>query len=134
MEGFWRYPALPIGVVLLVLGLGNWLASRDKVIEYARRAELAVPVQRTESLDEFTRLSPRTNATVLDRLHRGFDYGSADAKRDFYMIVQSGGRFLTVAGLLSIGIGMLGRWRSRRVTPSGSRRPLRERQPAPERA
>jgi hypothetical protein len=134
MEDFWRHPALPIGVVLLVLGLGNWLASRDKVIEYARRAELAVPVERTESLHEFTRLTPRTNATVLDRLHRGFDYGSADAKRDFYMIVQSGGRFITVAGLLSIGLGLLGRWRARRVRRAISRDRLREGHAAPERA
>jgi hypothetical protein len=67
---------------------------------------------------------------VLERLHRGFDYGSADAKRDFYMIVQSGGRFITAAGLLSIGIGLLGRWRARRLARAG-RAPLRE---APQRA
>lgn len=120
MEEFWRHPALPIGVVLLILGAGNWIASSDKVVEYARRAELSVPIEADDSLDEFLMLTPRTNATVLDRLHRRVDYGSADAKRDFYMIVQSGGRFITVAGLLSIGLGLLGRWRRRRLQRSTS--------------
>jgi hypothetical protein len=136
MEGFWRHPALPVGVVLLILGVGNWMVSRDKVQEYSRRADLAAPQQQTESLHEFKRLTPRTNATVLERLHRRMgDYGMAAAKRDFYSVLQSGGRFITVAGLLSIGCGLLGRWRERRVMrAAGHGLAPRGAPPAPERA
>jgi hypothetical protein len=136
MDGFWRHPALPVGFVLLILGVGNWVVSRDKVQEYSRRVEMAAPQQRTESLDEFKRLTPRTNATVLERLHRRMgDYGMADAKLDFYSVVQSGGRFITVAGLLSIGFGLLGRWRERRVMRAAARGLApRDPHPTPERA
>ncbi|MGH7790107.1 MAG: hypothetical protein ACRERC_24785 [Candidatus Binatia bacterium] len=117
MHGFWHYPALPIGAALLVIGLGNWVASRDKVLEYTRRAQLSEPLDRPGSLEEFKRLTPQTNAALLERLHRGLgEYGVADAKRDFYTVVQSGGRFIAVSGLLSIGIGLLQRWRQRRLT------------------
>jgi hypothetical protein len=131
MEDFWRHPALPIGIVLLILGLGNWLVSRNKVMEYARRAEIAAPPARVESFDQFQRLSPRTNSTLLERLHHSrAEYGVADAKRDFYTIIQSGGRFIAVAGLLSIGLGLLGRWRERRARrPPGGRAP--QPQPSP---
>lgn len=116
MSGFWRHPALPIGVVLLVLGLGNWVASRDKISEYERRVREPDPTEGPSSLDGFTRLTPRTNATLLERLQPHFgDYGVAEARRDFYTVVQSGGRLIAVTGLLLIGIGLLQRWRERRL-------------------
>lgn len=116
MQGFWRHPALPVGIVLLVLGLGNWMASRSKVLEYERRGRAAEPAERAGSLEGFKRLTPRTNATLLERLHRRLgDYGVADAKRDFYTVMQSGGRLISVIGLLLIGIGLLQRWRERRL-------------------
>jgi hypothetical protein len=103
-------------MVLLVLGLGNWMTSRSKVLEYERRGHSAEPTERTGSLQGFQRLTPRTNATLLERLHpRLGDYGVADAKRDFYAVMQSGGRLIAVVGLLLIGIGLLQRWRERRL-------------------
>ncbi len=120
MQGFWRHPALPIGILLLVLGLGNWMGSRSKVLEYERRARAPELVERTGSVEGFKRLTPRTSATVLERLHHRLgDYGVADAKRDFYTVVSSGGRLIAVIGLLLIGIGLLQRWRERRLRPAG---------------
>src|SRR5271156_6563284 len=108
MDGFWRHPALPIGIVLVVLGLGNWVASRDKIAEYEHRVREPDPSEGPSSLEGFTHLTPRTNATLLERLHPHFgDYGVAEARRDFYTVVQSGGRFIVVSGLLLIGIGLL---------------------------
>lgn len=119
MQGFWRYPVLPAGMVLLVLGFGNWMVSHSKILEYERRAHGPDVVERSESLQEFTHLTPRTNAMVLERLHRRLgDYGVADAKRDFYTVVQSGGRLIAVVGLLLIGVGLLQRWRERRINRS----------------
>lgn len=123
MQGFWRHPALPVGVVLLVLGLGNWMVSRNKLLEYERRGGAAEVVEGTGSLEGFTRLTPRTNATLLERLHpRLGDYGVQDAKRDFYTVVQSGGRLIAAVGLLLVGVGFLQRWRERRTQRMVGRR------------
>jgi hypothetical protein len=125
MQGFWRHPALPAGIVLLVLGFGNWMVSHNKILEYERRARGPDVVDRSESLEGFTQLTPRTNAMVLERLHRRLgDYGVAAAKRDFYTVVQSGGRLIAVVGLLLMGVGLLQRWRDRRINRPAAERPL----------
>lgn len=124
MQGFWRHPALPAGIVLLVLGFGNWMVSHNKILEYERRSRGPDVVERSESLEGFTQLTPRTNAMLLERLHRRLDYSVADAKRDFYTVVQSGGRFIAVVGLLLMGVGLLQRWRDRRVNRSAAEPPL----------
>jgi hypothetical protein len=122
MHGFWRHPALPVGIVLLVLGLGNAIASHSKLVEYERRASGPAPLERPMP-DGFQRLTARTNATLLDRLHRRrSDYGTVDAKRDFYRVVHSGGRMIAVFGLLLIGVSFLQRWRERRLARVASRR------------
>lgn len=131
MQGFWHHPALPIGIVLLLLGVGNWLVSRSKVLEYERRARAPELMEPASELQGFTRLTPRTNATLLQRLHHRLgDYGVADAKRDFYTVVQSGGRFIAVIGLLLMGVGLLQRWRDRRMQRGGSPPPLSPAAPA----
>jgi hypothetical protein len=116
MRAFWRFRALPIGLVLMVLGLGNWGVSRTKVIEYSRRAGTPEPVESRASYAEFQRLTARTNARLLQGLHRGAgDYRDAEAKRDFYTVLQSGGRFFTLVGVLLVGVATLQHWRRRRL-------------------
>jgi hypothetical protein len=125
MHGFWRYPALPVGIVLLVLGLGNWVASHGKIAEYERRMHEPDPIEGPIALDGFTHLTPRTNATLLERLLPHFGtYGVAAARRDFYVVVQSGGRLIAVIGLLLIGVGLLQRWRERRLQRATTHSPL----------
>jgi hypothetical protein len=125
MDGFWRHPALPIGAVLLVLGLGNWFASRGKLQEYERRAHAPDEIAATASLEGFKRLTARTSTSVLDRLQRRFgEYGVVDAKRDLYTVGESGGRLIAAVGLLLIGFGLLQRWRERRLARTLSRPPL----------
>ncbi len=95
------------GVVLVSLGLGNWFVSRDKVAEYSHRAAAGNSI-RTGTLAEFENLTPRTNAALIERMHKGpNDYSLADAKLDFYRVVESGGRIFTVIGLLLIGTAIL---------------------------
>lgn len=114
MHGFWRFPALPIGLVLLVLGVGNWGVSLPKAAEYARRASAPEPIEPRLSFADFDRLTSRTNAMVLESLHRGVgEYGINDAKRDFYTVVESGGRLTAALGVLLAGIGALQHWRRR---------------------
>ena len=116
MWSFWRFRALPIGLVLLVLGVGNWSVSRTKVLEYSRRAGTPEPVETRASFAEFQRLTARSNARLLQGLHRGVgDYGIAAAKRDFYVVLESGGRFIAVLGVMLVGVGSLQHWRRRRL-------------------
>lgn len=129
MSGFWRHPALPVGIVLLVLGLGNAIASVSKLAEYERRVHGPVPLDHP-ALEGLEHLTMRTNATLLDRLHRRpADYGRAEAKRDFYAVVHSGGRLIAALGVLLIGVALLRHWRHRRPVSlgtdswPGSRRP-----------
>jgi hypothetical protein len=125
MHAFWRYPALPVGVVLLVLGLGNWVASHGKIAEYERRMQEPDLIEGPIALDGFTHLTPRTNATLLERLHPHFGtYSVAAARRDFYTVVQSGGRIIGVIGLLLIGVGLLQRWRERRLQRAAPHSPI----------
>ena len=101
MDGQWRNPALAVGFVLLVLGVGNWLVSASKIAEYTPRASVSSDEDSVVSLEEFPELSARTNRPLLQRLDRGdADYSVADAKLDFYRVVESGGRLLSVAGML----------------------------------
>ena len=114
MQAFWRYPALPIGLVLIVLGVGNWSVSHTKVVEYTARAS-AVQAIEPGSLADFRRLSPRTNARVLDGLHRGPSAADiAAAKRDFYTVLATGGRLIAGIGVLLAAWGAVQRWRVRR--------------------
>jgi len=121
MRAFWRYPALPIGLVLLVLGIGNWSVSRSKVIEYTARVA-APPVVEAGSLADFRRLSPRTNARVLDGLHRGPSAADiAAAKRDLYTVLATGGRLIAASGTLLLLVAAVQLWRARRLgaAPAG---------------
>lgn len=116
MRSFWRFRALPIGLVLLALGVGNWSVSRTKVLEYSRRAGTPEPVETRASFAEFQRLTARSNTRLLHGLHRGVgDYGVAEAKRDFYVVLESGGRFIAVLGVMLVGVGSLQHWRRRRL-------------------
>jgi hypothetical protein len=123
MQQFWRHPTLPVGLVLIVLGLGNWSVSQPKVAEYTRRASAPDPIDTRASFEDFQRLTARTNSGVLEGLHRGTgDYRDADAKRDLYTVLDSGGRFIALVGLLLSGIGLFQHWRHRgtaRVRPAG---------------
>lgn len=101
MQALWRHPTLPIGILLLALGIGNTFVSAGKVEEYARRLAGAAALESPTDLADLDHLTPRTNETLLRRLHRGSAHASvAAAKRDFYALVNDGGRLIALAGLL----------------------------------
>ena len=116
MQSLWRQPVLTVGIVLLIVGMGNWLVSRNKILEYTERRQASNAIGQIGSLKEFPELTPRTNATLLKRLHRGLgDATLAEAKLDFYTVVHSGGRLFSALGLLLISLALLQRWRLQRL-------------------
>ncbi len=120
MTSLWRNPVLPVGVLLFVLGMGNWLVSRNKLFEYGHRHDADSSMTSSGPSRDFPRLTPRTDTALLERLHRGLaDYTFTAAKLDFYTVVHSGGRFLSVLGLLLIAVAIVQSWHGRRsILPS----------------
>lgn len=106
-----RSPLLPTGVLLVVLGLGNWYTGHHKGAEYAAllaSGRLPAPV---EHVSDFHQLNARTAATLLSALQGGSDdYTLANAKLDFYNVVQSGGQLLVLLGLFCAAGGMIRFW------------------------
>lgn len=105
--GFWKHPLLPVGLVLLTLGVGNWWVSRGKIAEYSQRLAIGSGVEASD-LSGLTHLDARTNASLLRRLHSlPASPGTAGAKRDFYVLVNNGGRLLAIIGFAVFSVGAI---------------------------
>jgi hypothetical protein len=108
---------LVAGVVLLVLGLGNWIMGLDKTGQYGRRMERAVEIGGPTA-----RLPFNGTASILDEYtySREF-YADSLAKYEYYRVVRNGG-----AMLMLIGVGlMVGAAIRRVIVPTPRRdRPL----------
>jgi hypothetical protein len=102
---------LLIGVMLFVVGAGNWVVSRNKLIEHAERVDSRSAIDMNQDLSEFPHLTPEMNAAILQRLHRGAGrYTFQSAKLDFYSVIHRGGRFLAVVGVVLIGFAVRQSW------------------------
>lgn len=111
-----RHPVLPVGVVLLVLGIGNWLVSYNKLLEYREGLTSQSAVETVGSLEDFPNLTRRTNDALLARLRRGaVGYSFSAAKVDFYNVVETGGRFFTLVGFLLVTVAVVQGWRESRL-------------------
>jgi len=95
-----------IGLVLLVLGIGNWVVGGYKIHQYRRRAEIAyrrggpdvhLPYRGTASI-----LEPTTPARDL--------YEASRVKYEQYRVVHRGGRMLTILGVLMVLGALARRW------------------------
>lgn len=112
-----RHPLLAIGVMLFILGAGNWVVSRNKLEEHMQRADSRSAIDIHQDLSEFPELTPEMNVALLERLHRGAGrYTFQAAKLDFYRVIHRGGRFLAVLGLVLIGFAVRQSWLSQRQT------------------
>ena len=115
-----RNPLLPVGLILVLLGLGNWYAGRDKTLEHEQLLATVEPAPPAQDFDEFHDLNAHTNATLLRSLQRGSDASTLiNAKLDFYKVVQSGGRMLTLAGLFCAAAALIRSWYRQHVSERG---------------
>jgi hypothetical protein len=111
-----RSPLLPVGLLLIIIGFGNWYTGIDKGAEYERWLAAGNMPTTVDDYQDFQHLDARTTATLLDPLERGSDeYTLANAKLDFYRVVQSGGRMLILLGLFCSAAGVIRSWQRRRI-------------------
>lgn len=115
-----RDSLLPVGLLLIVLGFGNWYTGVDKGAEYERLLAAGNLPTSVDDYEDFQYLTARTTATLLGPLQRGSDeYTLANAKLDFYKVVQSGGRMLMLLGLFCSAAGAIRSWQRRRIAERG---------------
>ena len=104
-------PLLPVGLLLVILGFGNWWTGYARGRDYELLLAGGPLPANLAAFDEFDQLNGRTNATLLNPIQRGSDESTfANAKLDFYKVVQSGGRVLVLAGLFCAGAGLFHAW------------------------
>jgi hypothetical protein len=106
---------IPIGLVLLVLGMGNWYTGVSKITEYERVVAATTMPPAGGTADDFPELTARTRTTLLRALGPEGDEDTAvRAKLDFYRVVHSGGRIVTLLGLFCAAAGLIRTWFRRR--------------------
>lgn len=115
-----RTPLLPVGLLLIVLGIGNWYTGRDKTAEHEQLLANGNLTTTVGEFQDFPELNARTTTTLLSSLQRGSDRHSiVAAKLDFYKVVQSGGRILVLIGSFCAAAGLIRAWHNQRVTERG---------------
>lgn len=91
--------ALVAGLLLLLLGLGNWVAGAIAITKYQDLLQKTAPTGLEESYRSFQELDQQKNEEVLRRINEDREkYNAARVKIDFYYVVISGGRLLFLVG------------------------------------
>jgi hypothetical protein len=95
------------GIVLLLLGLGNWAMGVNKVAQYKARQKEAIRMGGGAVTEPF-----RGTASILHEQTEAQDlYEEAVARYRYYKLVRRGGRFFMIIGAL-LATGALLRWYS----------------------
>jgi hypothetical protein len=90
---------LVAGILLLVLGVGNWIAGAVELTKYQNLLRKTAETGLEESYRSFQELDQQKNEEVLRRINEDRErYNAARVKMDFYYVVLSGGRLLFVIG------------------------------------
>ena len=92
---------LVVGFVLLVLGIGNWIAGAVEISKYQGLLRTTAPTGLEDSYRSFQELDQQKNEEVLRRINEDREkYNAARVRIDFYYVVLSGGRLLFLLGAL----------------------------------
>lgn len=87
--------------MLLVLGIGNWIAGAVELTKYQGLLRKTAETGLEESYRSFQELDQQKNEEVLRRINEDRErYNTARVKMDFYYVVLSGGRLLFLLGAL----------------------------------
>ena len=99
---------LVAGLVLLLLGIGNWIVGAVQITKYQRLLRNTAKTGLEESYRNFQELDLRKNEEVLRRINKDRNkYNTARVKVDFYYVVLGGGRLLFLIGLFLTFFGLI---------------------------
>jgi len=99
---------LVAGLILLILGLGNWIVGAVQVTKFQRLLRNTAKTGLEDSYRSFQELDLRKNEEVLRRINRDREkYNTARVKVDFYYVVLGGGRLLFFLGLFLTCFGLI---------------------------
>lgn len=89
-----------VGVVLVLLGAGNWIVGAIQVAHYRVLVEAGSKTGLEDSYRSFRELTPRKNRGILSPIREEREkYDAARVKMDFFHVVLSGGLLLFLVGL-----------------------------------
>lgn len=92
---------LVAGVLLLVLGIGNWGVGAVQIAKYQGLLHEMARTGLEDSYQNFQELDPQKNEEVLRRMNADREkFNAARVKLDFYYVVLSGGRVFFLFGAL----------------------------------
>lgn len=92
---------LVAGVILLVLGISNWIAGAVEITKYQSLLRKTAPTGLEDSYRSFQELDQQKNEEVLRRINEDREkYNASRVKIDFYYVVLTGGRLLFWVGAL----------------------------------
>ena len=93
-------PFFVFGVVLVLLGAGNWIVGAVQVAHYRAMVDAGSKTGLEDSYRSFRELTPRKNREVLSRIHEEREkYDAARVKVDFFHVVLKGGLLVFLVGL-----------------------------------
>ncbi len=99
---------LVAGLMLLLLGIGNWIVGAVQIIKYQRLLRNTAKTGLEESYRNFQELDLRKNEEVLRRINKDREkYNTARVNVDFYYVVLGGGRLLFFIGLFLTFFGLI---------------------------
>lgn len=89
------------GVLLLLLGIGNWIVGAVEITKYQALLHRTAQTGLEENYHTFQELDYQKNEEVLRRITEDREkYNAARVKLDFYYVVVTGGQLFFVLGLL----------------------------------
>ncbi len=99
---------LVAALILLSLGLGNWVYGAVEVTKYQRMLGRTPHTGLENSYQSFQELDQRKSEEVLRRINEGRERSNAaQIKVDFYYVVLAGGRLLFFMGLFLTFLGFI---------------------------
>jgi hypothetical protein len=105
LYGDWR---IIVGVVLLLLGAGNWMVGLNGIVQY-RQLVAAATNSGTELYGNFDELDPRTDSAVLAPLtQKDRTVSYAAAQMDFYHAVYLTGCIIFALGVMVSLMAVIG--------------------------
>ncbi len=108
VRDFYSSYLLVAGIMLLILGIGNWIIGGLQIREYQGLLYRTARTGLEESYHSFQELDHQKNEEVLRRINEDREkYNAARVKLDFYYVVLSGGRLFFLAGALLTFFGLI---------------------------